>query len=488
MNQLLRLSMRFLDIVFHGRTDGNEPEWPPSPLRLFQAIVATRGAWNCEPKKLSVLNDSLDWLEKQAPPTIIAPVATKSESGSRLYVPNNALDIVAGAWSRGNMRVSIADHRTEKIVRPTHLAGDAVHYLFPLAGTCPYFDVLREAARSITHLGWGIDMVAGDAAIIGEDEVAKLTGEVWRPVPDGGGTALRVPRVGTLDALIAKHEAFLNRLSADGFKPVPPLAAFDVVHYRRATDPAARPFVAFSILKPDASGNRAFDTVRRCRDVAAWIRHATARVCDGWPFGSIEGFVHGHDGPDKQLKGERANERFMYLPLPTINPALHRVEAIRRVLVAAPPGFSSRVDWIRRRLPGQDLTAPDGEVTGLLNLLPTSDWVLSRYTQPARTWSTVTPVVWPGHDDCDAGKAERILRKAFVHSGLAPEFVAGIEELEWRTVGFRAGVDLAYRYQRPDHMNGRMYHVRVRFPHPVSGPISVGAGRYRGFGLFAAEE
>jgi len=239
------------------------------------------------------------------------------------------------------------------------------------------------------------------------------------------------------------------------------------------------------------SGNRAFNTARSCRAVAAWIRHATGSVCEGWPFGSIEGFVHGHDGPDKQLKGERANNRFMYLPLPSIErrgDLGNHVGAIRRVLIAAPAGFQSRIDWIRRRLPGQELVAPDGEVTGLLNLLPTRDWVLSRYIQPARTWSTVTPVVWPGHDDRDVRKAEAILLKAFVQAGLAPELVANIQDFDWRTVGFRAGVDLAHRYQRPDHMNGRMYHVRVRFPHPIPGPLAVGAGRYRGFGLFAAED
>ena len=486
------ITVRYLQPLSHGRGDGGEPEWPPSPLRMVQALVAAAaGRWN-ERTRLDHAVSALKWLEQRQPPIVVAASGLASAVKCQFYVPDNTADLVVPAWSRGDVTKQVK--RTEKVVRPTHLAGDAVHYLFPLADGCPHFDALREAARSITHLGWGIDMVAGDAAILSEDEVAKLSGEVWRPSQDSHGTALRVPITGTLDALMAKHEAFLSRLTSDGFKPVPPLAAFDVVHYRRATDPVARPFAAFSILKPDASGNRAFDTARRCREVAGWIRHATGSVCEGWPFGSIEGFVHGHDGPNQQLKGERANERFMYLPLPSIErrgDLGNHVGAIRRVLVAAPPGFQSRIDWIRRRLPGQELTALDGEITGLLNILPTSDWVLKQYTggrDGAKVWSTVTPVVWPGHDDRDARKAEAILRKAFVQAGLAPELVASIEELDWRTVGFRAGVDLAHRYQRPDHMNGRAYHVRVRFPHPVPGPLAVGAGRYRGFGLFAAED
>jgi len=34
------ISVTFLDPAFHGRADGGEPEWPPSPLRLFQSLVA----------------------------------------------------------------------------------------------------------------------------------------------------------------------------------------------------------------------------------------------------------------------------------------------------------------------------------------------------------------------------------------------------------------------------------------------------------------
>jgi CRISPR-associated protein Csb2 len=299
-----------------------------------------------------------------------------------------------------------------------------------------------------------------------------------------------VPRVGTLKVLTDKHEAFLNRLSDDGFRPVPPLTAFDTVGYRRDTDLAEREYVAFRIMSVDPDDpNPAFNTARQCRDVAAWVRHATGIVCDGWPFPNFAAFVHGHDENGKQAKGERADERFMYLPLPTINAALNRVESIRRVLIVAPPGFQDRIDWIRRRLPGQEL-AWDNKVVGLLNLLPTSDWVLDRYVGPkneARTWSTVTPVVWPGHDDRDAGKAERLLRKAFVDAGISSELVDGITELAWRPVGFRAGAELASQYNLPDRLNGRRYHVRVTFAHPVRGPLAVGAGRYRGLGLFAAE-
>jgi CRISPR-associated protein Csb2 len=177
----------------------------------------------------------------------------------------------------------------------------------------------------------------------------------------------------------------------------------------------------------------------------------------------------------------------MYLPLPTINAKLNRVESIRRVLIAAPVGCQDRIDWIRRRLSGQELVW-DGKPVGLLNILPRSDWVLQQYTDEARVWSTVTPVIWPGHDDHNPRKAEAILRKAFVDAGLSQEIVDGIEELDWRPVGFRAGLDLAHRYACPENLKGRRYHVRVRFAHSIFGPVVIGAGRYRGLGLLVNDE
>ncbi|MSR56048.1 MAG: type I-U CRISPR-associated protein Cas5/Cas6 [Gemmataceae bacterium] len=499
MSSAFCLTVRFLDPVpsFHGKGDGEEPEWPPSPLRLFQALVAAAAARWRESQFAAYARPAFKWLEIRTP-TVVASSIQAERNGYRMYVPNNAGDLVTSAWARGNIDAKFSSLNVEKDVRPTRLVGgDCVHYVWQLAGPQTtevqgHLATLSSAACSITHLGWGIDMVAANAVVISEEEAAKLVGQRWRPTDDPMAAGYRVPIKGTFDALVSKHESFLNRLGANGFKPVPPLSAFGVLGYHCATDFNARhrpqrPWCAFQILNPETSGNRAFDTPRRCRDVAAWARHATGSVCEGWAFGSTEGFVHGHEENGQPLKGELADQRFMYLPLPTINHALNRVESIRRVLIAAPLAFQNRIDWIRRRLPGQDLVSINGEVVSVLNLLSTSDWVLKQYTSESRDWSTVTPVIMPGHDDHDSRKAEAILRKAFVQSGLAQELVDGIEELEWRAVGFRAGLDLAHRYLSPENLKGRKYHVRVRFAHPVRGPLAVGAGRYRGFGLFATE-
>ncbi|MEQ1903857.1 MAG: type I-U CRISPR-associated protein Csb2 [Pirellulaceae bacterium] len=491
----LCLSVTFVDPIsaFHGRADHAEPEWPPSPLRVFQALVAAgSNEVGGQDGRLTDF-EALKWLERlqnDAPPVIVTPKHLVGKA-VRIAVPNNDMDSPARFWAKGQEPKKPhrpIDLRPLKTVRPIRLMVDdddqaTVRYYFPLANDqCPHFDVLKSAARSITHLGWGIDMVAADAEVISEADAQQLSGERWQ-VAQSGGVALRVPKSGTLDDLMRKHEDFLNRLTDEGFKPVPPLREFAVRHYRRSTDPEPRPYCVFTILKPDASGNQAFNTARRTRDVAAWIRHAVAEVCQpaGWP--DFLPFVHGHGSDGQPNRSENSSHRFQYLPLPTINSHLHRVESIRRVMVVAPPGCQDRIDFIRRRLLGHALKWRDEEI-GVLNVQLGKDWVRDQYTGAATTWTSVTPVILDGYDDRNAAKTEKLLRKALANAGITAE----IEELDWQPFGFVAGVEPVRAFVRPEKLHGTMLHVRLQLKRSIPGPLALGAGRYRGYGLMVRDE
>lgn len=476
MAEYLRLTIRFLQPLAHGRGDGDQPEWPPSPFRVFQALVAAAAArWN-ERLMLQHAVPALRWLQAQPNPEIVGCVGVASTAPTQFYVPDNTADLLVASWKRGELEK--VTKRTDKVVLPTHLDGEAVHYLFPLGeeGRC-HVDLLRSAARSITHVGWGIDMVAADADVISETEADRLEGIRWR-VAQTGGVALRVPTPGTLDDLMWKHQNFLNRLTDEGFKPVPPLREFAVRHYRRSTDPELRPYCVFTILKPDATGNRAFNTARRTRDVAAWIRHAVAEVCQNEHWPDFLPFVHGHspngNGPNNS---QNSSHRFQYLPLPTINSTLNRVEAIRRVMVVAPAGCEDRINFIRRRLIGHSLKW-DGEELGVLNIQPGKDWVRDQYTGTSATWTSVTPVILDGFNDRSAAKTNKLICRALRNAGVSIE-----SEFEYQSFGFLPGVEPVQAFTRPEKLHGTMVHIRLQFKHPISGPIAIGAGRYRGFGL-----
>jgi CRISPR-associated protein Csb2 len=407
-----------------------------------------------------------------------------------------------------------SNHRALKTVRPTWLRDEeAMHYLWALPDPLPdtirgHLETLSAAAHSVVALGWGVDLVAGHGRILSAEDAVKLPGERWRPTSDSAAGGLRVPTPGTLEALASRHEAFLHRLDGGGLSPVPALTAFAVVGYRRVTDLADRPFAAFELwqpveqlaaLPPGKSKFRPFDPLRLALTVAPMVRRATAEAARAarWDEERINTFIHGHapDGTDR-LRGGPDVARFAYLPLPSLerrgSPGGRRTEqcgSVRRVLVVGPPGATAEVDWVRRALSGRELTDErTGQPVALLALVSTNDpHVRAGYLGPAHVWSTVTPVVLPGYDDGDREEAARLLRRAFVQAGL-PEELVEAADLEWRQVGFRPGVEVATRYERPPPTRMPRYHVRVRWPVPIRGPLAVGTARYRGLGLFAVEE
>ncbi|HUU00540.1 MAG TPA: type I-U CRISPR-associated protein Csb2 [Myxococcota bacterium] len=523
------LSVRFLDPAFHGRRDGRRPEWPPSPLRAFQALVAAAAAR----RRTDVLAPTLQWLERHGSPILLAP-ASATTFGYRLSVPNNAMDIVASAWCRGNYSNSgvanPATHRTMKTVRPTRLLdGDTVHYLWQLADPLTdevrgHVESLADIARSVVALGWGIDLVVSQGAILSDEEVAALPGERWMPGSAAEGVGLRVPVPGTLDDLIHRHERFLGRLGPDGFTPPPPLSIYATRQYLRAADPQPWPMASFSLLNLDASGFRAFDTVRRALTIAGMVRHATRLAAEraGWDEARINTFVLGH-GESKSREGHVAvgSRRFVYMPLPSIEGRGDGkscvVGSVRRVILSAlAENCDAEIAWARRSLSGQELVDEGSKKpVALLSIIPTNEKIVRQYTQPASSWSTVTPMVLPGYDDPGhyrrrlnhgtsteeqrrlldglSNRIDGLIRKAIKQAGFS-QVLADHAEIEWRKSGFWPGVDLADRYGVPSHLRRYpRYHVRLKWrdeggkPVQVPGPICIGGGRFFGLGLFVID-
>jgi len=541
MANYLCVKVTFLDPVptFHGSRGPGEPEWPPSPLRLYQALLdASASLWRGEQFEVRA-RPALEWLAEFQPPVLVAP-ACRVGSPFRIAVPNNDMNNVAIAWAhRREPKKQPSELKTLKTVRPTRMIlgedeSGALYYLWPLADPDPEFErhseVLLAAARSITHLGWGVDMVAACASVISAEDADKLQGERWRPTGDTAAAGLRVPIEGTLDDLIARHNAFLGRVRQDGFHPVPPLSTFGVAGYSRSIDPPQRPYAAFSLLKPDASGFRPFGTVQHTVTVAAMMRHAASgkdmAQALGWPVEKVSAFVLGHGEAHGEPHTPVAGPRLAFIPLPSIEPRgsgrAEAVGSVRRALLTVFGGDANE-DILRlaRLLSGAELMA-EGETSPVawLSRIPNSDRVLRRYIDRSSTWATVTPVILPGYDDPrklrrrlfaskQQGPGQRdelgqkqmlekldsridfLLRKAIRQAGYSQE-LARAAEIECRGVGFWPGTDLAVRYNYPEKLRRfRRVHVRITWrdesgnPLTMPGPICLGGGRFHGLGLFA---
>ena len=515
----LAIAVRFLGDRYHGRTDnGHEPEWPPSPLRFYQAVLAGAAPrWHDLGLREREL-PALEWLQSLEPPRIIGPRVQRGRPVLK-YVRENLSDVDP-------------EKRDAKVCRPTLFRGTprVTYYWWIGAGDVERAQLIVGCARHCRALGWGIDMAVADGAVV--ECAPELTEEEeWIPMPSvAAGVPLRVPQpssgfgqLGTLGELMKRFVDSLERIAEDGRNPVAPLSAFRTVGYRRSTDPPARSVAAFSLLDVEARRFRAFSTPRCALSVAGMMRWAVAGAAtrSGWSESRIAQFVLGH-GESNSEGGHVAvgGRRFAYLPLPSIEGRgegkARVVGGVRRVLLSALDNDCEKeVAWARRALSGQELVDEGTkQAVVLLSLIPENDRVVQCYTRAAAQWATVTPVVLPGYDDPRhyrrrlaseigateqrdllgrlEGRIDGLLRKAIVQAGFS-RVLAEHAELDWRKGGFWPGTDLADRYGVPDHLNRfPRLHVKVQWrdaqgqPVQIPGPICFGGGRFYGLGLFAA--
>jgi CRISPR-associated protein Csb2 len=517
MKQFLRITVRFLvpEPTFHGQRDGGEPEWPPSPLRLFQAIVdAAANRWR-RSQFGEYAQPLLEWLERLGPPEIVAPTNVFG-TPFRLSGPNNDMDSPASKWVKGEEPAKPhrpIDLRTMKAVIPTHIRigegkhDKALHYLFTIPdGQCPHLENLRTAARSITHLGWGIDMAVGDVDVLDAERAVQLEGVRWHP-SSASGTPLRVTKVGTLDDLTRKHADFLNRISNDGFRPVPPLRIFDIIRYRRESDPIPRPQATFKLV--DADDDTVSYPQSKLVHVAGMVRHLAielmkanppselrGRAKDEW----VEAYVAGHQSKEDKEAGA-THTQFSYVPLQSIGHP-NTDPGVRRVMIVAPLADDAWLEHLAVRLDGALLKPlantklPPG--TRLERIHDKRrDGVRDAYLNPSVAWASVTPVILPGHDDHKPDKTHRLIEKALQQSGIDQPCA-----FEWSAFSLFRKMLPAHKYRkdsndpskkihinyvRPDYLlEQSAVHLCLTFDHAIPGPLTLGAGRHCGFGVMAA--
>ena len=522
------ISIHFLGDTFHGRGDQGLPEWPPSPFRLIQAVVAAASR-----NEKGQADDAIIWLSRQRPPMIITPELSNIQPrGYTTYVPNNEVDLAARLWAKGKDKET-SGYRSEKRIRPVLLENNkecpGLHYLWELQDdiSIPEYPELVTAVRAVSQLGWGIDLVVANAAIMSEQDTKALVGERWHPTDAAGGKRLRVPVDGSLADLRQRHKAFLDRTRLDSniFRPVPPLSCFNVVTYRRDCDLAIPPYAVFALRRPDDSAFSTFSPVRRGLHLMGMMRHTASRpdfaAALGWNTEKVASFVLGHGEPKGGNGGHQpvSDARLVFIPLPSIEyqGAVKGkcIGAIRRVMVTVKGNVSNNeFKQILGLLEGRELIdEKTGGTAAFLRRQSSNDRAIHGYFTRSSQWVSVTPVILPGYDD--PGKLRRrlntdqltkeektgiicklekridyLLRKALQQAGYPQELYANAQ-IQFRGTGFMQGADLAQNYAVSNqHRRYRRLHVQIGWrnqngePVKIAGPICLGGGRYTGLGLF----
>ena len=162
----LRITVEWLDGAYHGR------EWPPSPFRLYQAMLA---GYAVHQRGNPVLKAAMRHLETLAPPTISAPL-TDTQSPVTACVPNNDGDRVLALLAAGKpagARALRAKSVTLRTRRARRFDG-VVTYDWPATpATAEHIAAIATIAACLSALGLGIDVAVADAALFAQPGAAR---------------------------------------------------------------------------------------------------------------------------------------------------------------------------------------------------------------------------------------------------------------------------------------------------------------------------
>lgn len=495
MPRVLLISIRLYEGRYHGWGDN-----PPSPARLFQALVAGVGIGGplCENER-----NALDWLEGLSPPVIASPRLIRGQFFKN-FVPNNDLDA-----KRGDHR-HIAAIRTGKNIIP--LLFDA-HVPFLYAWTFEAAENNRRHASTICALakrlyqfGRGVDMAwACGEELINETALERrlenYPGLVYRPL-NGGGKLLRCPGSGMLDSLLIRYAANAKqfRTMRAGRKIVRstlPQARFEQIAY---DSPPKR--MIYELRERGARAPFAVWPLEQTEKLVEKLRDSAAkRLRDALPEKTSD--------IERVLIGRKANgdddgpttERVRIVPLPSIG-HLHADYGIRRVLVEVPASGPLRIDDVNWAFAGIEITDFSDKP---LDVTPAeSEDMLQHYgvDNGSRVWRTITPAALPesarrrridperttqeakggterrGEQERTAGAVVHALRHARLRCR------PGEIRVQREPFGAHGGRVEAFapgsRFAKE-----RLWHIEIHFDEPVAGPLVIGDGRFLGLGVMA---
>ena len=515
----LRLELLTGRYVASEFNDRNRAEWPPHPARVFSALVAAHYEGG-EPEQGEA---ALRWLEAQPPPQLCFSPASARDSKIH-YVPVNDKAIsdarqVENAWAKvfaagdakqsakaesqlakAYAKVSAPDEKLSKNAPevaahllpatrtrqprtfPTVIPTDpVVHFVWEQAPTQAVRSGLDAIAAALVRVGHSSSLVAAcwlDAA----------PEPTWVPDPKGGET-LRWVGPGQLDALRALH----GRAPYSEQRVMP----FAVARYRparRSVAIASSCFAANFIVLRRIEGPRL--PIVATEALADGVRRALMSHADDPSPPLISG--HERDGkplerthlavvPLAYVGGRHASGDLLGVAL--VPPADASLDDLR-------PLFAAVGRW--EAATGGDADEPRSVLTlgslgrwlleRNLEIAPLRNLRESTWTRASRSWASVTPVVLdrhPGSLRRDREQAVQRMNATIATACLRIGLPAPIE-IELSAAPFFRGSDKAARFRRRRGKDDPrpMIHARLRFEDEVVGPVLLGAGRFRGLGLF----
>ena len=462
---MLAVSVELLHGTFRADPDGSagtgrlgRGEWPPAPARLLAALVAADGTGaRCR----GTDGSELAWFEALPPPVIYAHGAPWHQDLEPRFVVKQHGGAVKSTYREYVGRAPV-EVRPGVRVTPRW---PRIVYLWQARAPGAMLAALRYRAARIGYLG------AADSPVRVRVETQPPDGPPEDPfvAAGDGDVPIRVSAPGDVALLDGIYHAWCEHGAEVARSRFPGLRHEQWYRSPRFADRPAPPVAAWLRLAEALPG-------RRVAALTALFKRAVLRQYEEL-FGEPPAVLHGHGFPTKGFELAR------YLALADAGYA-RSTGRIHGLALWLPSGLDSGT-----RLKARDAACALRRLTGGgldVSVAPREDeprpWAAhpDRWCGSARRWATVFPAIHERRGRLDLAELTRWCRHAGLPGGPVA-FRTGRAPL------VRGGIDLAPpEVNRPGRLGqpGLLYsHLELLFEEPVAGPVVIGAGRQRGFGL-----
>ena len=464
---MLAIAINYLNHQVRASTYNSkdeEAEWPPHPDRVFMAMVAAWGQTGQDKDE----EQALRWLEQQGPPEIAAGRHHPRKSVA-VYVPVND-----NPKRKELYKLLTQSRRQKRQFATAALDNPITHLIWRNAEPGEHLPALQRICANVTNIGHSSSLVQTYI----NDHPPEPN---WLPNTGKGSVQMRIPYAGRLNDLIATY----NR----GQRP----------EARRWQGYAAIgketvPDFPHSIFSPELI---VFEAAGSGLDLHATSKLTTALrnlIMAKCPD-PVPEWISGHtpDGnPSKQT-------HIALIPLPFVG-RQHADGRIMGIAIAIPraiePAETGRClagllgydengepqshtifagQWnettLRRPEPGANRH----------NLTPRT------WTKPSTTWHTVTPLTldryYKGPDKARLERENVIEQCRRIGLPRPAAVVLGQQSMLEGVPPAREFPRLPRRSDHGGHGQWQHTHAAIIFAEKVRGPIIIGSGRYRGYGL-----
>ncbi|HRR56046.1 MAG TPA: type I-U CRISPR-associated protein Csb2 [Acidobacteriota bacterium] len=516
---MLAFGIRYLNgfVAAAEPDDLQRAEWPPHPGRIYMALAAAHFQTGADPVERSALL----WLEgttrggEISAPALIASNAAQRASVSH-YVPVNDK---AGPSQALMHSLPLTRERQERVFARAWPDEDRIYlYWADLEPPPGYRETLANLCAKVTRIGHSSSLVQMWVA-----EAGELGEPSWLPDDERAVISLRIPGPGTLeyleqqynqaaiedyaelrvteldaaDSKTRQHAATLRR-ERYGNQPPPqqrPRLSLWQGYARPALEPSSHgllntlfsPHFLPLQLKPQTSSVAMLDLVAAPTLVRRW-RDAILSHSNGLSE-PVRQVLSGHEAGG----GPAADPHLAFLPLAFVGHE-HADAHLLGMGLVLPGGLSreQRREALRAVAAVRELKlGPLGvwQLTAVTasqpawNLRPET-W--TAYPSGATHWSTVTPIAFDRHSKAKSRTDREREEAAMIAAACERAGLPRPRAVIITHVSAHTGVPPSFVFphlRRKDGGRRRHTHAILVFEQPVCGPMLVGAGRFRGYGV-----